>query len=104
MISARRNARVAAQLGLIVFAIALAGQALAQSLSVTLLQKGTSGTLVGVANVPVARHNPATGAFVESQTTDANGTANFGNIGSARTTLSVIFPDVVDGGTTRSVS
>ena len=74
--------RVAAQLGaVIVFTVTLASHVLAQNLSVTLLQKGTSGTLVGVPNIQVARHNPATGVFVAALTTDSNGLADFGNIG-----------------------
>ena len=66
-----------------------------QSLTVTLVKKGTSGAFVGVPNIEVGRHDPTTGAFLESRITDLNGVAAFVNIGSARTTVSIILPDFV---------
>jgi hypothetical protein len=45
------------------------------------------------AGVRVLRHNPVTGAFIEEITTDGAGVANFGNIGTARTTITVVDSD-----------
>lgn len=47
--------------------------------------------------VRVLRNNPSTGAFIDEQTTDSAGTANFGMVGTSRTTVTVFMDDLANG-------
>ena len=64
--------------------------------SVTVLRRGTSGALEGVAGVAVHRSAAATGAFLETRVTDAAGVVDFGDVGASHMTLSLVRPAAND--------
>lgn len=67
-------------------------------LKVHLVRKGANGAIVGAPNIDIARHSLINGAVIEIKTTDSNGLADFGNIGSPRTTVSILGPNRTNSG------